>query len=99
MWLQAYEDDDFVSKVDNAWDEIVPLYNELHTYVRRKLKELYGDKMDDSDGLIPAHILGNMWYEIEIQLPVACHRKSFFQGTKLGEFVRTHQTIPTWQSN
>ncbi|KAJ6635505.1 Angiotensin-converting enzyme, partial [Pseudolycoriella hygida] len=60
MWLRAYEDDDFVSKVDAAWAEVEPFYNELHTYVRRKLKEIYGDKMDDSDNLIPAHILGNM---------------------------------------
>ncbi len=61
MWLQAYEDDSFVAKVDAAWEEIEPLYDELHTYVLRKLKAIYGDKMDVSDGLIPAHILGNMW--------------------------------------
>lgn len=63
MWLEAYEDDNFIAKVDAAWAEIEPLYGELHTYVRRKLKEKYGDKMDDSDDLIPAHILGNMWYD------------------------------------
>lgn len=61
MWLEAYEDPNFVAKVDAAWNEVEPLYDELHTYVRRKLKEIYGDKMDDSDDLIPAHILGNMW--------------------------------------
>lgn len=38
--------------------------DELHTFVRRKLKKIYGDKMDDSDDLIPAHVLGNMWYVI-----------------------------------
>lgn len=68
MWLQAYEDDEFIDKVDAAWSEIEPLYNELHTFVRRKLKEIHGDKMDDSDGLIPAHILGNMWYVVTVSL-------------------------------
>lgn len=61
MWLEAYEDDNFITKVDNAWKEVEPLYGELHTYVLRKLKEMHGDKFDDSDGLIPAHLLGNMW--------------------------------------
>lgn len=62
MWLQAYEDENFVAKVDAAWAEVEPLYNELHIYVRRRLKNIYGDQMDDSDDLIPAHVLGNMWY-------------------------------------
>lgn len=63
MWLEAYEDENFIAKVDAAWAEVEPLYNELHTYVRRKLKIIYGDQLDDSDDLIPAHILGNMWYD------------------------------------
>ena len=38
-----------------------PLYAELHKYVGRKLKERFGSKLDISDGLIPANVLGNMW--------------------------------------
>lgn len=26
MWLEAYEDDNFISKVDAAWAEVEPLY-------------------------------------------------------------------------
>lgn len=68
MWLEAYEDDSFVDKVDAAWEEVEPLYVELHTYVLRKLKEIHGDKLDDSDGLIPAHLLGNMWAQSWVNL-------------------------------
>ena len=38
-----------------------PLYAELHKYVGRKLKERFGSKLEISDGLIPANVLGNMW--------------------------------------
>jgi len=68
MWLEAYEDDDFIAKVDAAWNEVEPLYNELHTYVRTKLKNIYGEQMDDSDELIPAHLLGNMWAQSWVNL-------------------------------
>lgn len=61
MWRARYEDDSLVQMVDELWSEVEPLYDELHKYVRFQLLELYGDKMDKSDKMIPAHILGNMW--------------------------------------
>jgi peptidyl-dipeptidase A len=61
MWRGRFEVDNLESIVDNLWKEVEPLYNELHKYVRHKLLDLYGDKMNKSDELIPAHILGNMW--------------------------------------
>jgi peptidyl-dipeptidase A len=40
---------------------VKPLYDELHCYVRAKLREKYGkDKIPES-APIPAHLLGNMW--------------------------------------
>lgn len=50
------------------WKEVEPLYDELHTYVRRKLKKIYGSKMDDSNDMIPAHLLGNMWAQSWVNL-------------------------------
>lgn len=44
--------------MDKLWQQLEPLYTELHTYVARKLKERYGDKIDLDDGLIPAHVFG-----------------------------------------
>ncbi|XP_070546859.1 angiotensin-converting enzyme-like isoform X2 [Ptychodera flava] len=56
-----YEIDDFDKLVEGLYDEIRPLYVELHTYVRRKLSSFYGSDKVGHDSLIPAHILGNMW--------------------------------------
>jgi len=50
------------------WADVEPLYTELHTYVRRKLKILYEGKMNDEDGLIEAHLLGNMWAQSWVNL-------------------------------
>lgn len=58
MWRSSYESDDFVQEIDELWKIVQPLYNVLHKYVLRKLKEKYGDQIDFSDGLIPANILG-----------------------------------------
>jgi hypothetical protein len=58
MWRHEFETETFVEDMQELWKQVEPLYLELHTYVKRKLKELYKDKLDDDD-LIPAHILGS----------------------------------------
>ncbi|XP_076312423.1 angiotensin-converting enzyme-like [Tachypleus tridentatus] len=60
MWLEPYESETFRDDVENLWNELRPLYQKIHAYVRMKLREIYGDKMP-KDGTIPAHLLGNMW--------------------------------------
>ncbi|KOB78820.1 Ance-3 [Operophtera brumata] len=42
-------------------DEIKPLYELLHAYVRRRLREAYGPERISRSAPIPAHILGDMW--------------------------------------
>ena len=64
MWRESYEDENFVENVDKMWSQVEPLYNELHTYVRRKLQKMYGNNMDKKEDLIPAHLLGNMWVSL-----------------------------------
>lgn len=61
MWRESYEDDNFIENVDKMWSQVEPLYNELHTYVKRKLEKIYDKEMDKNSDLIPAHLLGNMW--------------------------------------
>lgn len=39
--------------------QIMPLYKELHAYVRAKLIEVYGDRIDP-EGHLPAHLLGTL---------------------------------------
>lgn len=62
-WIEDFEDSDFEQHAEELFDEIKPLYEQLHAYVRRKLKNLYGSNYaaNHDPKLIPAHILGNMW--------------------------------------
>lgn len=41
--------------------QIKPLYELLHAYVRRRLREAYGPERISRSAPIPAHILGDMW--------------------------------------
>ncbi|EFA05307.1 angiotensin-converting enzyme [Tribolium castaneum] len=61
VWRYGYESKTFIQDIDELWNQVEPLYLELHKYVGSKLKERFGDKLDDSDGLLPAHLFGNMW--------------------------------------
>ena len=63
MWRSGYDmpADDFAKTMDKLWLEVKPLYDELHTYVRTKLNQKYGDKVQAKTGPIRADLLGNMW--------------------------------------
>jgi len=63
MWRSSYEMDPsaFAAELDRVWQQIRPLYESLHCHVRAKLGEFYGTGLVPQDGLIPAHLLGNMW--------------------------------------
>uniref|UniRef100_A0A1L8DR16 Angiotensin-converting enzyme n=1 Tax=Nyssomyia neivai TaxID=330878 RepID=A0A1L8DR16_9DIPT len=60
-WLYEYEDDTFEKQLEDIFAQIRPLYEQLHAYVRFKLREKYGDGVVSEKGPIPMHILGNMW--------------------------------------
>ncbi|BFZ00903.1 hypothetical protein BsWGS_03942 [Bradybaena similaris] len=60
-WRSAYESATFVDDVQDLFDQLRPLYEQLHGYVRRRLKQVYGASRFPASGHIPAHILGNMW--------------------------------------
>ena len=63
LWRSGYdmEPDAFAAELDRLWDQLRPLYDALHTHVRAKLIEQYGADVVGDDGMIPAHLLGNMW--------------------------------------
>ncbi|XP_069553989.1 angiotensin-converting enzyme 2 [Brachyistius frenatus] len=46
--------------VRSIYKEILPLYKELHAYVRSKLMKVYPGHIDP-EGPLPAHLLGDMW--------------------------------------
>ena len=63
MWRSKYDmpPDQFAREVDRLWEQVKPLYIQLHAYVRNKLREKYGDSVVPANGPIPAHLLGNPW--------------------------------------
>ncbi|HLM91239.1 MAG TPA: M2 family metallopeptidase [Thermoplasmata archaeon] len=63
MWRSRYdmEPEAFSKEVDRLWQEVRPLYDSLHAYVRGRLRQVYGPDRVPEEGPIPAHLLGNMW--------------------------------------
>ena len=63
MWRSGYDmpPDDFAAETDRLWEQVKPLYDDLHCHVRAELAEQYGPDVVDPEGAIPAHVLGNMW--------------------------------------
>jgi len=63
MWRSGYDmpPEEFAKTTERLWQEVKPLYMALHTYVRWKLNEKYGDAVQPKTGPIRADLLGNMW--------------------------------------
>ncbi len=63
MWRAGYDmtPDQFSAEVERLWQQVQPLYESLHAYVRTKLVEKYGPTAVDADGRIRADLLGNPW--------------------------------------
>ncbi|XP_035508344.1 angiotensin-converting enzyme 2 [Morone saxatilis] len=55
-----YTRDELMEDVRSTYKQILPLYKELHAYVRARLMEVYPGHID-SEGPLPAHLLGDMW--------------------------------------
>ena len=63
LWKAGYDmkPAEFERYTNKLYDQVKPLYEQLHCYVRRKLVQQYGADRVPPQGLIPAHLLGNMW--------------------------------------
>ncbi len=63
MWRSMYDMDSqaFETETARLWEQVKPLYDELHCHVRATLGSVYGEDKVPQDGPIPAHLLGNMW--------------------------------------
>ena len=63
LWRSGYDMSaaEFAAELDRLWKQVEPLYKELHAFTRRKLIAKYGEAAQRKDGMIPAHLLGNMW--------------------------------------
>jgi len=63
MWRSNYDMPaaEFPKELDRLWNQVKPLYDDLHCYVRSELGKKYGEDKVPQDKPIPAHLLGNMW--------------------------------------
>lgn len=72
-WSSPFDSPSFRYEMENVWQEILPLYEMIHAYVRRKLREFYGPDRINRNAPLPAHVLGNMygqsWNILDITIP------------------------------
>jgi peptidyl-dipeptidase A len=63
MWRSNYDmtAEQFSSEVERLWNDVRPLYESLHAYVRSRLVQKYGSRAVTKEGLIRADLLGNPW--------------------------------------
>ena len=63
MWRSRYDmpPDEFAAMTDRLWNEVKPLYDQLHCFTRAKLSQKYGKDVQPETGPIRADLLGNMW--------------------------------------
>ncbi|KAM9765453.1 angiotensin-converting enzyme 2 [Menidia menidia] len=55
-----YNRHELMEDVRSIYKQIMPLYKELHAYVRSKLMDVYPGHIE-KQGPLPAHLLGDMW--------------------------------------
>jgi peptidyl-dipeptidase A len=62
-WRAGYDmpPADLEADVERLWDDVKPLYEGLHCFVRGKLQAHYGKYRVLDHAPIPAQLLGNMW--------------------------------------
>ncbi len=66
MWRSGYDmtPAEIAAETDRLWGQVKPLYEQLHCYTRTKLQAKYGaDKGALAGGMMPAHLMGNMWQQ------------------------------------
>ena len=66
MWRSSYDmpPAEFARETDRLWEQVKPLYEQLHCYARGRLDAKYGkDKVEIGAGMLPAHLMGNQWQQ------------------------------------
>ncbi|TYT25486.1 M2 family metallopeptidase [Luteimonas viscosa] len=64
MWRSGYDMSpvELAAETDRLWGQVKPLYEQLHCYARTRLEAQYPGR-GSVDGLLPAHLMGNMWQQ------------------------------------
>ena len=66
MWRSGYDMSpvEIAAETDRLWAQVKPLYEQLHCYTRTRLTARYGeDNGQVAGGMLPAHLMGNMWQQ------------------------------------
>jgi peptidyl-dipeptidase A len=93
MWRSNYDmtPEQFSAEMERLWRQVEPFYVSLHTYVRRQLIKKYGKIADRPDGLIPAHLLGNMWAQDWSNVYPLAAPANGGQGYDLTQLLKDHK--------
>lgn len=103
IWRSSYDmsPEAFEKEMERLWQQVRPLYEDLHCYVKDKLAKTYSEAKNP-EGYLPAHLLGNMWAQewtaiyplvepfpgqTELDVTKALQKKNYdaVKLTKLGE--------------
>lgn len=65
LWRSGYDmpATDVGPETDRLWQQVKPLYTQLHCYARNRLEKRYGARGQVGSGMLPAHLMGNMWQQ------------------------------------
>nr|WP_314465679.1 M2 family metallopeptidase [uncultured Novosphingobium sp.] len=97
MWRSGYDmsPEQFSAETQRLWEEVKPLYLALHTYVRHKLNEKYGDAVQPKTGPIRADLLGNMWaQEWGTIYPLVAPKGAGDLGYDIGDLLKAQGRTP-----
>ncbi|GFE72668.1 M2 family metallopeptidase [Novosphingobium sp. TCA1] len=97
MWRSGYDmtPEQFSAETQRLWEEVKPLYMALHTYVRHKLNEKYGDAVQPRTGAIRADLLGNMWaQEWGTIYPLVAPKGAGDLGYDIGDLLKAQGRTP-----
>jgi peptidyl-dipeptidase A len=62
LWRSRYDmtPAEVDAEVERLWQQVKPLYEQLHCYARDRLNKKYPGVVE-AEGAVPAHVFGNMW--------------------------------------
>lgn len=65
LWRSGYDmkPAEIAAETDRLWAQVKPLYEDLHCYARTRLEAKYPGQGSVAGGLLPAHLMGNMWQQ------------------------------------
>jgi peptidyl-dipeptidase A len=63
LWRDRYDmtPAELEADVERLWQQVKPLYDDLHCYTRARLRKKWGKDKIAEKAPLPAHVLGNMW--------------------------------------